>query len=131
LSRLASRVPRRPVATLSEWMSLQHEVASRRTAETRSRRDAKEREEEARRSGRLRRKAAAAVPADDEESEKLSPLMEAAVMNGVNGKATAAEIARRVCAEALSAGWWYYGKTTLALVEKFLEKQHKDGLIVW
>ena len=33
-------------------------------------------------------------------------------MNRVDGKTNAADIARAVCAEALSAGWWYYGKTT-------------------
>ena len=31
-------------------------------------------------------------------------------MNWIDGKTNAAEIARRVCAEALSAGWWYYGE---------------------
>lgn len=130
-SRLASRVPRRSVSTLSEWMALDHQVSARRAAETRSQRDAKEREEEAKRSGRARRKGAGPAAPPEDAAEKLSPLMEAAVMNRIDGKISAAEIARRVCAEALSAGWWYYGKTTPALVEKFIEKQLKDGLIVW
>ena len=57
--------------------------------------------------------------------------MQTEAMNWVDGKTNAAEIARRVCAEALSAGWWYYGEATPALVEKFFEKQAKDGLITW
>ena len=52
-------------------------------------------------------------------------------MNRVDGKTNAAEIARAVCAEALSAGWWYYGKTTPELVEKYLTRQVKDGLLAW
>jgi Peptidase family M28 len=128
LSRLATRIPRRPVATLSEWMALEHEVSRKRSREARTTRDAKEREEEVARRKKTSTTPAAA-PAEDEE--KLSPLMEAAVMNRIDGKANAADIARVVCAEALSAGWWYYGKTTPALVEKFLEKQAKDGLVVW
>ncbi len=59
----------------------------------------------------------------------LSPLMGTAALAWIDGKTNAAEIARRVCAEALSAGWWYYGEATPALVEKFLETQAKDGLI--
>jgi hypothetical protein len=62
---------------------------------------------------------------------KLSNLMQFAVMNGIDGKADAGEIARRVGAEALSAGSWYYGEATPEMVEKFLETQAKDGLIVW
>ncbi len=127
--RLAARIPRRAVATLSEWMALEHEAAVKRQAQARSDRDAKERAEEARRSGRIK-KGAPAGPSDD-EGEKLSPLMEAAVMNRVDGKTNAADIARAVCAEALSAGWWYYGKTTPELVEKYLTRQVKDGLLVW
>jgi hypothetical protein len=57
--------------------------------------------------------------------------MRSAAMSWIDGKTNAAEIARRVCAEALSAGWWYYGETTPARLEKFLEKQASDGLIVW
>ena len=129
LSRLAARTPRRTVATLSEWMALEHEVAARHVAKARSDRDAKEKDEEARRSGRAK-KGAPAPPSDD-EGDPLSPLMGAAVMNRVDGKTDASEIARAVCAEALSAGWWYYGKTTPELVEKFLARQVKDGLLAW
>jgi hypothetical protein len=57
--------------------------------------------------------------------------MKSEAMNWIDGKTSAAEIARRVCAEALSAGWWYYGEATPAGVEKYLEQQVKDGLIVW
>ncbi len=57
--------------------------------------------------------------------------MGTAALSWIDGKTNAAEIARRVCAEALSAGWWYYGETTPALVEKFLEEQARDGLIAW
>ena len=131
LTRLAARTPRRPVATLSEWMALEHEVTGKRHAAERALRDSKEKDEEARKSARGKRPAAPAAPAADEESEKLSPLMQAAVMNRIDGKTNAADIARAVCAEALSAGWWYYGKTTPDLVEKFLAKQAKDGLVVW
>jgi hypothetical protein len=52
-------------------------------------------------------------------------------MNWVDGKTDAAEIARRACAEALSAGYWCYGKASLELVEKFFEQETNDGLIVW
>ncbi|HEY2797647.1 MAG TPA: M28 family peptidase [Thermoanaerobaculia bacterium] len=128
LSRLATRTPRRPVATLSEWMALEHQVTEKRHVADRSRRDAKEKEEEARRAGK---KPATPAPPSEDEDDKLSPLMQAAVMNRIDGKTTAADIARAVCAEALSAGWWYYGKTTPTLVEKFLTKQVKDGLAVW
>jgi hypothetical protein len=130
LSRLAAKTPRRPVATLSEWLALEHDVASKRRDRSRSERDAKDRDEEARKSGKGK-KAASPAPSSDDEGEKLSPLMEAAVMNRIDGKTNAADIARAVCAEALSAGWWYYGKTTPELVEKFLTKQVKDGLAVW
>ncbi len=131
LTRLAARTPRRPVATLSEWMALEHEVTGKRHAAERSQRDAKEKEEEARKAGRGKKPASPAAPAADEDAEKLSPLMQAAVMNRIDGKTNAADIARAVCAEALSAGWWYYGKTTPALVEQFLAKQAKDGLVAW
>ena len=127
--RLAARTPRRAAATLSDWMALEHEVGVKRDAAARAEREAKEKDEEARRSGRARKPAPAR--ASDEEGEKLSPLMAAAVMNRVDGRTNAGDIARAVCAEALSAGWWYYGKTTPELVEKYLEKQAKDGLIVW
>ncbi|HTR02998.1 MAG TPA: M28 family peptidase [Thermoanaerobaculia bacterium] len=129
LARLAGRTPRRAVSTLSAWMALEHETGLKRAVQARADREAKEKDEEARRSGRARKGAAAPPAADD--GEKLSPLMEAAVMNRVDGKTNAADISRAVCAEALSAGWWYYGKTTPELVEKFLTRQVKDGLLAW
>jgi hypothetical protein len=57
--------------------------------------------------------------------------MQFAAMNWIDGKRDAAEIARRLEAEALSGGSWYYGNVTPELVEKFLERQAKDGLIRW
>jgi hypothetical protein len=127
--RLAARIPRRAAATLSDWVALEHEVDVKREAAARAEREAKEKDEEARRADRVK-KASPARPSDD-EGEKLSPLMAAAVMNRIDGKTNAGDIARAVCAEALSAGWWYYGKTTPALVEQYLDKQAKDGLISW
>ena len=130
LSRLAAKTPRRPVSTLSDWLALEHEVAKKRRDRARSERDAKEREEQANGSGKGRKTARTAAAPDD-EGDKLSPLMEAAVMNRIDGQTNAADIARAVCAEALSAGWWYYGRTTPELVEKFLTRQVRDGLAVW
>jgi hypothetical protein len=52
-------------------------------------------------------------------------------MNWVDGKTDAATVARRVCAESMAAGAWYDGDATPELVEKFLEAQARDGLIVW
>ena len=49
----------------------------------------------------------------------------------VLGKGRGVERRARLCAGALSAGWWYYGEATPELVEKFFEKQAKDGLIIW
>jgi hypothetical protein len=129
LSRLTGRTPRRPVATLAEWMTLEHEVGLKRAAKARADRDAKEKDEEARKAGRTKKGAPSQPPED--EGETLGPLMAAAVMNRVDGKTNAADIARAVCGEALSAGWWYYGKTTPELVEKYMTKQVKDGLLVW
>lgn len=131
LARLTARVPRFPVATLHDWMALKKRVAEKRAEEARARTDEKERSEAAgkARKGKATGKPKTAPPAD--EPETLSHLMADATMNRVDGRRTAAEIARRVCAEALSAGWWYYGETTPARVETFLEKQVKDGLIAW
>ncbi|HEY4228979.1 MAG TPA: M28 family peptidase [Thermoanaerobaculia bacterium] len=130
LTRLAAKTPRRPVSTLSEWLALEHDVATKRREKARSEREAKERDEEARKSGKGK-KPPSPAPSSDGEGEKLSPLMEAAAMNRIDGKTNAADIARAVCAEALSAGWWYYGKTTPELVEKFLTRQVRDGLAAW
>ncbi|HKD19300.1 MAG TPA: hypothetical protein VKG23_15725, partial [Thermoanaerobaculia bacterium] len=129
LSRLAARTPRKTVATLAEWMALEHQVTVKHQAQARADRDAKEKDQEGRRSGRIKK--GSPPPRSEDEGESLSPLMEAAVMNRVDGKTNAADIARAVCAEALSAGWWYYGKTNPELVEKYLTREVKDGLLAW
>jgi hypothetical protein len=129
LERLAAKTPRFSVATLDAWMALEHRVTEKRDADKRAARERKEASEEARRNPKTGAKAAAAIPADD--APKLSPLMGSAAMSWIDGNTNAAEIARRVCAEALSAGWWYYGETTPALVEKFLQERVADGLIAW
>ena len=129
LDRLARRTPRPAVATLDGWMALEHQVSEKRTAERRAKSEEKERAEALRKSGKAPAKSKA--PAEEPEGPSLSPLMATEAMNWADGKTTAADIARRVCAEALSAGWWYYGEATPELVEKFFEKQAKDGLITW
>jgi hypothetical protein len=128
-TRLAKRVPKRAVATLDLWMALQERVRGRRADEARRRRDDREAAEEPVPAGRRRGAPKASPPAPDERA--LTPIMQFAVMNWIDGRRDAAEIARRVEAEAISAGSWYYGEVTPELVEKFLEAQAKDGLIVW
>ena len=128
-TRLAKRVPKRAVATLAEWMALQEKVRGLRANEARRLRDERDALQEPPPSGRRRAPAKAAPPAVPERT--LTPLMQFAVMNWIDGKRSAADIARRVEAEALSAGSWYYGEVTPDLVEKFLERQAKDGLIAW
>jgi hypothetical protein len=123
--RLAKRIPRRAAATLAEWLDLQEKVREKRAEEDRVKREAREAAAEA---PPKRRRRAAAPPPDD---KTLTPLMQFAAMNWIDGKRDAAEIGRRVQAEALSAGSWYYGEVTPELVEKFFERQAKDGLIVW
>ncbi len=130
LARLAAKTPRFAVTTLDAWMALEKRVAEKRAADKRAERERKEAAEAARRNPKTGAKAAPA-PAPEDESPKLSPLMGSAAMSWIDGKTNAADIARRVCAEALSAGWWYYGQTTPAMVEKFFEQQAKDGLIAW
>ena len=127
--RLGKRVPRRAVATLAEWMALEEKVRARRADDARLRHDEREAAEAPTTPGR-RRRTPKPVPAPVEE-KTLSPIMQFAVMNWIDGKRDAAGIARRVEAEAISAGSWYYGEVTADLVEKFLERQAKDGLIVW
>ncbi len=129
LERLSQRIPRLAAATLDTWMALEVRVSEKRRTERRVRRDEKERAEKLRKAGETPAKAK--TPSDDEDGPALSALMATEAMNWIDGKTNAADIARRVCSEALSAGWWYYGEATPALVEKFLEKQAKDGLIVW
>lgn len=127
-ARLGKRVPKRAVATLHEWMALQDKVRDRRADALRLLRDEREAAEAAANTSRRRTAGKAPPPA---EGKTLSPLMQFAVMNWIDGKRDAAGIARRVEAEAISAGSWYYGDVTADLVEKFLERQAKDGLIVW
>jgi hypothetical protein len=124
--RLARRVPKRAVATLSEWLALREKVRDKRVDEDRAKREA--RDAATTRAGG-RKKGATAAPAGDVPT--LTTLMQFAAMNWIDGKRDAAEIARRVQAEALSAGSWYYGEVTPELVEKFFEREAKDGLIVW
>ena len=104
-------------------------MSEKRRTERRVRRDEKERAEALRKARKTPAKTK--MPSDDEDGPALSPLMATEAMNWIDGKTNAADIARRVSSEALSAGWWYYGEATPVLVEKFLEKQAKDGLIVW
>lgn len=125
LERLARRVPRKAARTLDEWMSLKEAASARREVARRDAREEREREE-AVPSGRRR----AAGPAEA-SPPTVSSLMQFEIFNWVDGKRNAAEIARRVAAEALSAGRWYYGDVTPAMVETFFEAQAKDGLIVW
>src|SRR5262249_53109950 len=124
--RLAARIPKRGAASLSDWLALERKVADKRADEARRRRD--EREAAAAKPARGKAVSPAAAGAGQ---KKLTPLMQWEAMNWVDGKTDAATIARRVCAEALSAGSWYYGECTPALVEKFFEGQAKDGLITW
>ncbi len=123
--RLAKRTPRRAVSTLAEWLTLQARVRDRRADEERLMREARD----AAASAPARRSKRPAAPPPDEKT--MSPIMQFATMNWIDGKRDAAEIARRVQAEALSAGAWYYGDVTPELVEKFFERQAKDGLIAW
>jgi hypothetical protein len=125
--RLETRVPKKAAATLAEWLSLQRRVADKRSDEARRHRE--ERDEPAAKPAKG--KAAAKPSAPGMEEKRLSPLMQWEAMNWVDGKTDAAAIARRVCAEALSAGSWYYGDCSPEMVEKFLENQARDGLITW
>ena len=130
LARLEAKTPRFAVSTLDAWMALEERVKEKRAADGRATRDKKEKDDAAKRPARTGAKAAPA-PAPAQEGPKLSPLMGTAALAWIDGRTNAAEIARRVCAEALSAGWWYYGETTPLMVEKYLEEQVKDGLIAW
>jgi hypothetical protein len=125
LGRLAQKTPRKAVSTLAEWMEIQRTVRDRRELDAIAKRAEKERAEEGpRKSGRK-------PPAGEPPAPALSPILQFEVFNWVDGTANAAEIARRVHAEALSAGRWYYGEATPSMVEKFLETQVKDGLLIW
>jgi hypothetical protein len=133
LTRLAGKTPRFAVTTLDAWLALEERVNDKRDEAKRQERDRKEKADAdtaaSKKSGRKPSPQGAPAVAADEKT--LSPLMKAAAMSWIDGKTDAAEIARRVCAEALSAGWWYYGETTPELVEKFFTEQAGDGLIAW
>jgi aminopeptidase YwaD len=129
LSRLAAQTPRFAVTTLDDWMALEARVKEKREADGRAVREKKEKDEAVRRSAKPGARASAPPPEPD--AAKLSPLMATAALSWIDGRRNAAEIARRVCAEALSAGWWYYGETTPAMVEKFFVEQVRDGLLAW
>jgi hypothetical protein len=129
LERLSRHTPRLATTTLDAWMALEHRVGEKRTADRRAKREEKERAQALRKAGKAPAKGKSS--AEDADGPSLSPLMATEAMNWADGRTSAAEIARRVCAEALSAGWWYYGEATPELVEKFFEKQVKDGLITW
>jgi hypothetical protein len=124
--RLGARTPRRGAANLSDWLALERTVADKRSGEARRHRE--EREAAAAKPAKGKTPAPAAEPPAE---KKLTALMQWEAMNWVDGKTDAATIARRVCAEAASAGAWYYGECTPAIVEKFFEAQAKDGLISW
>jgi hypothetical protein len=113
-ARLAQRVPKRPVAALAEWLELRRRVEEKREAEERRKRDEKQDQKE-----------------KEEKERKLHRQMEVEIMNLVDGQRDAAAITRFIAAEAAAAGRWYYGEVTPELVEKFLEEQAKDGLVVW
>jgi Peptidase family M28 len=125
--RLEKRVPKKAAATLVDWLSLQRRVADKRANDARRRRE--ERDAAAARPAKGKAPAKP-VPLEPEE-KRLMPLMQWEAMNWVDGRTDAATIARRVCAEALSAGSWYYGDCTTEMVEKFLEREADDGLIAW
>ncbi len=129
LARLASKTPRFAVSTLDAWMALEKQVADKRDGAKRAARE--RREASASAGAKTRTGASGKAPTPEDDGPKLSPLMGSAAMGWIDGRTSAAEIARRVCAEALSAGWWYYGRTTPELVEKFFQQQVADGLIVW
>jgi hypothetical protein len=131
MTRLASKVPRRSVASLSEWLKLEHDLAEKRQAAARAKREAEDAEAASKKAGKKAKSAAAAPASSTGDEEALSPLMRSAVIGWVDGKRNAADIARRVCAEALSAGWWYYGEATPERVEKYLQSQVAAGLLTW
>ena len=127
--RLEKRVPKKTAGTLAEWLVLERKVGDRRAEEARRRREEREREAAAARLPR-KKSSKSAAPREPEE-KRLHGLMQSEAMNWADGKTDAATISRRVCAEALSAGSWYYGECTPEMVEKFFETQAKDGLITW
>jgi Zn-dependent M28 family amino/carboxypeptidase len=127
--RLEKRVPKKAAGTLADWLLMERNVADKRAAEARARREERDRgAAPVSRPGKGKASARSA-PARDLEEKKLTALMQFEALNWVDGTTDAATIARRVCAEALSAGAWYYGECTPEMVEKFFESEVKDGLI--
>jgi hypothetical protein len=106
--RLEKKVPKKAAETLNAWLALERRAAEKRSSEARARRE---------------------QPVREPEEKKLTALMQFEALNWVDGNTDAATIARRVCAEALSAGAWYYGECTPEMVEKFFESEERDGLI--
>ena len=133
MTRLASKTPRRAVASLSEWLALEHSVGERRAAAGRAKREAEE-AETAKSSGRkpARKSAAVVAPEADEGGDKaISPhgvrrSSDSSMGNATPPRSPAASARRR----SPRAGW-YYGETTPERVEKFLQAQVKNGLLVW
>ncbi len=128
--RLEKVVPKKAAPTLAGWLALQRRAADKRGEEARALRAERDRDTAAAKSGRAKPSGKSA-PSRPPEEKKLTALMQFEALNWVDGKTDAATIARRVCAEALSAGAWYYGECTPEMVEKFLETEARDGLITW
>jgi hypothetical protein len=130
--RLQAQTPSKAVATLSEWLDLERRVREKHEDEARAQRDAAERPTSPKGTGhRAAKTPPPPAPPPRAEGPRLSPLMEFEALNWVDGKTDAATIARRVCAEALAAGHWYYGEATPEMVEAFFERAARDGLIRW
>ena len=127
--RVEHRVPRKSAASLAEWLVLERRVSDKRAEEARRRRE--ERDKEAAEAKRPGKKSSKKSTPREPEEKRLSGLMQVEALNWADGKTDAATISRRVCAEALSAGSWYYGDCTPEMVERFFETQAKDGLITW
>lgn len=130
--RLQAHIPSRAVATLSEWLDLERRVREKHEDEARAQRDAAQRPASPKGGGHTAAKTASPPTTPPRaDAPRLSPLMEFEALNWVDGKTDAATIARRVCAEALAAGRWYYGDATPEMVEAFLERAVRDGRLRW
>ena len=133
--RLEKRTPRKAAATLAEWLALEQKIQDRKEREKQAARAEEERAAAApagRGKGKGKGKGSPAAPAPrPDPSQALSPLLQFEVLNWVDGKTDAATIARRVCAEAMAAGSWYYGEATPERVEKYLEGEVRDGRVLW
>ncbi len=125
--RLEKRVPKQGAATLAQWLALERRTADSRSEEARRRRE----ERDTAASRPAKGKDAGKPTPPQPEGKRLAPLMQWEAMNWVDGKTDAATISRRVCAEALSVGSWYYGECTPEMIEKLFERDAKDGLVSW